>query len=166
MQNLLNLIPKQTSPLTKFIRTTEGWLVVGANVALIVTPIVSNALSASKAATLGIILNGVTVVSRSVLKAITSLSPILGAPIDPNLSGAPAQLPPGPPIGASGISAAELEQGPPALTDSDDTASTDVWRQSHYPPNAQPTVGIDPAGTLTAPTPASPPVPPGAGNVA
>lgn len=72
-------IPQTTTPLTKFIRTTEGWLVVGANVLLVVVGAAGD-MSLTKSATAVAVLNGVTAVSRSVLKAIVGASPIVGQP--------------------------------------------------------------------------------------
>ena len=39
------IIPQQTNPLGKFIRTGEGWLVFAFNLALLIIPIVSSSLS-------------------------------------------------------------------------------------------------------------------------
>lgn len=66
------LIPKLTNPLTKFIRTGEGILVYAANAALVVIPIVTNALSATQAVKYGVILDSVAVAARSILKAFAS----------------------------------------------------------------------------------------------
>lgn len=66
------LVPKLTNPLTKFIRTGEGILVYAANAALVVIPIVTNALSATQAVKYGVILDSVAVAARSILKAFAS----------------------------------------------------------------------------------------------
>ena len=68
------LIPEKTDPKTKFIRTGEGVLVFAFNVAMLVVPIVSSALSAGQAVKYAAILNAVAVVSRSGLK-IAALIP-------------------------------------------------------------------------------------------
>jgi hypothetical protein len=76
------MVPKLTSPLTKFIRTTEGILVIAANGVLIIVPL-AGSLPWGTSVKYMAILNGITVVSRSVLKGIASLSPALGAPTFP-----------------------------------------------------------------------------------
>src|ERR1039458_2351915 len=73
-------IPKLSAPLTKFVRTTEGLLVLFSNVALVLVPIITNSLSAKDAATLGVILNGSTVIARSLLKGIAALN-VAGLPV-------------------------------------------------------------------------------------
>ena len=72
-------IPKMSAPLVKLTRTLEGLLVLGSNIALVLVPIVTTSLSAKEAATLGVILNGTTVISRSVLKAVAALN-VAGLP--------------------------------------------------------------------------------------
>ena len=67
------MVPKFTAASVKFIRTLEGILVVASNVALLVVPIVTNALTASQAARDAVILNTAAVVSRSVLKAVMAI---------------------------------------------------------------------------------------------
>jgi hypothetical protein len=80
-----------TSPLAKLIRTTEGFLIVASNAALVVVPIVTSAVPASLALKLGVILNGTTLVARQVLKAVALVSGVTGLePVDP---GANAELP-------------------------------------------------------------------------
>src|ERR1039458_3598409 len=73
-------IPKLSAPLTKLIRTTEGQLVLFSNIALVLVPIITSSLSPKEAATLGVILNGTTFISRSVLKAIAALN-VAGLPV-------------------------------------------------------------------------------------
>ena len=70
--------PRKTDPEAKFIRTGEGILVFAFNVAMLVVPIVSNALSATNAVKYAAILNGVAVVSRSGLKIADLLPSITG----------------------------------------------------------------------------------------
>lgn len=112
------MIPKTTTPLTKFIRTLEGWIVVVVNVALIAVPIITNSLSATAAVKYGTIFNAIVVASRSILKGVASFSPIFGAPITPKG------------IGSGGGTATtmtaedELEQGPPADQISEGDADT------------------------------------------
>jgi uncharacterized protein YqgV (UPF0045/DUF77 family) len=72
------LIPRKTDPEAKFIRTGEGVLVFAFNVAMLVVPIVSNALSATEAVKWAAILNGVAVVSRSGLKIADLLPSVTG----------------------------------------------------------------------------------------
>jgi hypothetical protein len=69
------VIPKTTEPLTKFIRTGEGVLVVAFNIALLVIPIVSNSLSASESAKWATIIDGIAVVCRTGLKMIAQARP-------------------------------------------------------------------------------------------
>jgi hypothetical protein len=61
-------VPQYTTPLTKFIRTFEGWLVIIATAALILVPIITSALPVELAAKLGAGLAAITVASRSILK--------------------------------------------------------------------------------------------------
>lgn len=83
--SLKTLIPRTTQPLTKMIRTLEGWIVLGANAALIIVPIVTNSLSAAQAVKYGAILDSVAIGARTALKAVaqwkqgTSLDPITPA---------------------------------------------------------------------------------------
>lgn len=72
------MIPDKTSPLTKAIRTSEGVLVYLVNIALVVgAAIPSDHLSAKRAATLAIIMNGLHLVSRTLLK-ITAIQKGVG----------------------------------------------------------------------------------------
>lgn len=68
------MIPKTTAPLTKFVRTLEGLLVLGSNVALVAIPIVTSSLTANQAVRYGVILNSAAVFSRSILKAVAALA--------------------------------------------------------------------------------------------
>lgn len=77
-------IPTFSQPLTKFIRTLEGLIVLGSNVALVLAPIVSSHVSPTQAIKYGAILNSVTVFSRSLLKGVAALN-VAGLP-------APVQL--------------------------------------------------------------------------
>jgi len=65
-------IPKTTTSMVKFVRTGEGLLVVAFNIALLVVPIVSSALTPAQAVKWAAVINGVTVVARTGLK-MTSL---------------------------------------------------------------------------------------------
>jgi len=60
--------PEYTTPLTKLIRTFEGWLVIVCVAALVIVPIITKALPVELAAKLGTGLAGVTVTARSILK--------------------------------------------------------------------------------------------------
>jgi hypothetical protein len=66
------MIPKQTDPMTKFIRTGEGILVFGFNIALLVVPIVSNTLTPAQSAKWATIIDGIAVISRTGLKIVAS----------------------------------------------------------------------------------------------
>ncbi len=66
------VIPKTTTSMVKFVRTGEGLLVVAFNIALLVVPIVSSALTPAQAVKWAAVINGVTVVARTGLK-MTSL---------------------------------------------------------------------------------------------
>jgi hypothetical protein len=66
-------IPKTTTPMVKFVRTGEGMLVVAFNIALLVVPIISNALTPAQAVKWAAVINGVAVVARTGLK-MTSLA--------------------------------------------------------------------------------------------
>ncbi|HUA45455.1 MAG TPA: hypothetical protein VMA77_09530 [Solirubrobacteraceae bacterium] len=74
------LIPRKTDPKAKFIRTGEGILVFAFNVAMLVIPIVTSALSATEAVKYAAILNAVAVFSRSGLKAAALLPQVTGVP--------------------------------------------------------------------------------------
>lgn len=65
-------IPKTTTSMVKFVRTGEGLLVVAFNIALLVVPVVSSALTPAQAVKWAAVINGVTVVARTGLK-MTSL---------------------------------------------------------------------------------------------
>lgn len=65
-------IPKTTTPMVKFVRTGEGMLVVAFNIALLVVPIISSALTPAQAVKWAAVINGVAVVARTGLK-MTSL---------------------------------------------------------------------------------------------
>lgn len=80
---MTKLIPQQTTPLTKFVRTTEGWLVIGFNAALGAAAVFGS-LPGTQAIKWGGIVTTATVISRAGLKAIASTSPFLGAPILPD----------------------------------------------------------------------------------
>lgn len=95
MSSITSLIPKTTTPLTKFIRTTEFWLVVIFNAAMLIIPILTNALPATQAVKYAAIVNTATVIARSGLKAIasigtsTGLTPLAPADVPLQLAGIP-----------------------------------------------------------------------------
>jgi hypothetical protein len=66
------MIPKTTDPLSKFIRTGEGILVFAFNIALLVVPIVSNALTPAQSAKWAAIIDGITVICRTGLKMVAT----------------------------------------------------------------------------------------------
>lgn len=72
-------IPKTTTSMVKFIRTGEGMLVVAFNIALLVVPIISSALTPAQAVKWAAVINGVAVVARTGLK-MTSLIQTGAAP--------------------------------------------------------------------------------------
>jgi hypothetical protein len=99
----MGVIPKTTSPLVKFIRTTEGVFVLFANIALIVVPIISAQVKPGTSLLLGTILNGTVVVARTGLKIVAQLqsaglTPTLDVvpvppPMPPNIGQVPSSLP-------------------------------------------------------------------------
>ncbi len=62
----------KTSPLAKAITTLEGQLVIVANLALLVVPIVTTSLPPEVAAKYAVILNSVFAVSRALVKAFAN----------------------------------------------------------------------------------------------
>ncbi|MGZ6613078.1 MAG: hypothetical protein ACXVFQ_01435 [Solirubrobacteraceae bacterium] len=71
-------IPKQTDPLGKFVRTGEGILVFAFNLAMLIVPIFSNALTPEQAVKWAGIVNGVAVVSRTGLKMVSVFEGVTG----------------------------------------------------------------------------------------
>ena len=74
----MGVIPKKTTPLTKFIRTGEGVLVFAFNLTMLIVPIVSNSLSPEDAVKWAGIVNGVAVISRTGLKIVAEFSKSTG----------------------------------------------------------------------------------------
>ena len=72
-------IPKTTTSMVKFIRTGEGMLVVAFNIALLVVPIISSALTPAQAVKWAAVINGVAVVARTGLKMTSLLQTGAGA---------------------------------------------------------------------------------------
>ena len=66
-------IPKFSSSATKLIRTTEGWIVVAFNVAMLVVPIVTSTLSAGTAVKWAAIVDSATVLARQFAKGLTAI---------------------------------------------------------------------------------------------
>jgi hypothetical protein len=125
--------PKQTDPLAKFVRTGEGVLIFAFNLAMLIVPIVSNALTPDQAVRWAAILNGVVVIARTGLKIVavvqrqTGIAPapvgVPGPTTDPIPSPSPVtngQAPPGAIVapGASGMPA-----GGSLVSDSDEFGS-------------------------------------------
>jgi hypothetical protein len=83
-------IPNKTDGMVKFIRTGEGLLVFAFNLALLIVPTVSNALSPQDAVKYAAILNGIAVVSRTGLKLASVVTQETGltpdAPVSPQVS--------------------------------------------------------------------------------
>jgi hypothetical protein len=73
------MVPKTTDPLAKFIRTGEGILVFAFNLALLIVPIVSNALTPAQSAKWATIIDGVAVISRTGLKMVATAQAGQGA---------------------------------------------------------------------------------------
>lgn len=87
---MLSKIPQTTTPLTKFIRTTEGIVLVVFNLTLLIVPIVTNFPGVQAAKWAGIV-NTAAIISRSGLKAVAVFAQNTGLqPIEP--SGVPAVL--------------------------------------------------------------------------
>ncbi len=74
----MGVIPKKTTPLTKFIRTGEGVLVFAFNLTMLIVPIVSNSLSPEDAVKWAGIVNGVAVICRTGLKVVAEVSKTTG----------------------------------------------------------------------------------------
>jgi hypothetical protein len=110
------MVPKRTDPMTKFIRTGEGILVFAFNIALVVVPIVSNALTPAESAKWATIIDGIAVISRTGLKMVASAQ--AGKPTAPApqmTGGAAAQVPAAPPTAqVTGAAPAALTSGAPA----------------------------------------------------
>lgn len=85
----MGVIPKKTTPLTKFVRTGEGVLVFGFNLAMLIIPIVSSALTPEQAVKWAGIVNGVAVICRTGLKIVAQVSQATGIQPQPigNVSG-------------------------------------------------------------------------------
>lgn len=79
----MRLIPKTTTPLTKFIRTGEGILVFAFNIALLVVPIVSKALTPGEAVKWAGIIDAVAVASRTGLKVVSLFAQQTGIQPEP-----------------------------------------------------------------------------------
>lgn len=69
------MVPRTTDPMTKAIRTLEGILVVVANVALAVIPILTTSLPAELAAKLAAGLDVAFLISRAIVKAFGTPTP-------------------------------------------------------------------------------------------
>lgn len=74
------MVPKLSAPLTKLIRTLEGVIWLGANVALVVAPIVSSHVSPADSIQWGSIMNTVVFASRQALKGIAIAQGVVGPP--------------------------------------------------------------------------------------
>jgi len=119
-------IPKTTTSMVKFIRTGEGLLVVAFNIALLVVPIISSALTPAQAVKWAAVINGVAVVARTGLKMTSLVQTGAGA-------GASAAAVLSAPEGATaaaggapeGITAAPIDAGhiDDLVSDSDELAS-------------------------------------------
>jgi hypothetical protein len=83
------LVPRTTDPLTKFIRTGEGVLVFAFNLAMVLVPIVSDALTPQEAVKWAAIVNAVTVVSRTGLKIVSlakGITTVAPQQLNPNVT--------------------------------------------------------------------------------
>lgn len=115
----MGVIPQKTTPLTKFVRTGEGVLVFAFNLAMLIVPIVSSALTPEEAVKWAGIVNGVAVISRTGLKIVAEVSKTTGIAPQP-IGNVTPQV-----ITADTSSSASNGGGPEAVTDPVVTAPID-----------------------------------------
>lgn len=109
-------IPKTTTPMVKFVRTGEGMLVVAFNIALLVVPIISSALTPAQAVKWAAVINGVAVVARTGLKMTSLVQP--GALAAPAIAASPEET-----EGATAAAPLDDEHIDDLVSDSDEFAS-------------------------------------------
>ena len=111
-------IPESTTSMVKFVRTGEGMLVVAFNIALLVVPIISSALTPAQAVKWAAVINGVAVVARTGLKMTALVQAGTAASPEP----AVAALPDGSEgtTAAAPLEAAHIDE---LVSDSDEFAS-------------------------------------------
>lgn len=88
-------VPKTSAPLAKGVRTLEGWIVIAANVALIVIPIVTSSLPPELAAKLAAGLDAVYAISRAIIKAFATPDTPATAPVGPRAAAGGHETPEG-----------------------------------------------------------------------
>src|ERR1700733_14191271 len=86
------MIPKTTDPLAKFIRTGEGILVFAFNLALLIVPLVSNALTPAQSAKWATIIDGIAVISRTGLKMVATAQAGQAGPAKAAVAAVAAQI--------------------------------------------------------------------------
>jgi hypothetical protein len=106
-------IPKTTTSMVKFVRTGEGLLVVAFNIALLVVPIISSALTPAEAVKWAAVINGVAVVARTGLKMTSLVQAGAGAAPATTITADPATA-------AAPIDDSHIDD---AVSDSDEFAS-------------------------------------------
>lgn len=90
MNKLATIIPKTTTPLTKFVRTAEGWLIIAFNGVVLLATLFGSLPNTQALKWAGVV-NTATVLARSGLKAIAAFSKGSGlTPIEPG--GTPTEL--------------------------------------------------------------------------
>jgi hypothetical protein len=151
------MIPKTTEPLAKFIRTGEGILVFGFNIALLVVPIISSSLTAAQAAKWAAVIDGIAVVSRTGLKIVSTLQAA-----NPNALTQPAlAAPPTAPAVSATVSPSALSPGSTAqIAGGTGLAIADIQRvgsgveqrtNGPAPAHAQPSDAVPPLGAAERP---------------
>jgi hypothetical protein len=111
-------IPETTTPMVKFVRTGEGMLVVAFNIALLVVPIISSALTPAQAVKWAAVINGVAVVARTGLKMTSLLQAGAMAAPDAAIAASPEET-----EGAAPAAALDDEHIDDLVSDSDEFAS-------------------------------------------
>lgn len=145
------MIPKLSQPLTKSIRTLEGDLVLGSNVALVVIPIVTSSLTAAQAVKYGVILNAVYAGSRSVLKGVATLTAQGAAPPTQIVSDKTEALIEAD-AGAIASEATQALKGKPASAVRPDAPADEPPSVPGPPPAAAPAAPATPAAPAATPT--------------
>lgn len=124
---------QETTPLKRLVATGEGVLIFGSNLALLLVPIFTSSLSATAAARDAVILNGITIGSRSLLKGVAAFS------------------------GASGVAPEQIGAvDPETLSDSQKSANPSVIDIPPAPAPVAPTPVAQTTGQQAADVPAAP----------
>ena len=133
------MVPKVTTPLTKFVRTTEFWLVLAANIALVVVPIVTSAVKPGTSLLLGTILNSVAVASRTILKTVAVTQGDTG-------------------ITYANLGATVPVDTPPAISVTDFNPDVSDAQEMASPPPESVAPSVQPESAITPDNPDAPPV--------